>query len=158
MNKVLIAIDGSECSMKAVTYAGDHFAGVDGLEITLLYVMPMPAVFWDEGHFLNEEEKKDRRRFLEQWKDEQRVKIEPTLEKAAGMLVNKGIKSGQIVLKTASDTVDAADRLLDETRSGGFKTLLLGHCRHDAASHFIRGSVTREVSHRLEGASLVIVE
>ena len=158
MNKILIAIDGSDCSMKAAAYAGEHFSGVPGLQITLLYVMPMPAVFWDEGHFLSAEEKQERRRFFEQWKSEQSVKIEPAFENAVRILTGKGISREQIVLKTASDTVDAADRILDETRSGGFKSLLIGHCRHDAANHFIRGSVTREVSHRLEGATLVIVE
>ncbi|MDA8388372.1 MAG: universal stress protein [Nitrospiraceae bacterium] len=158
MNKILIAIDGSECSMKAVNYAGDHFSGIDGIEITLLYVLPMPAVFWDEGHFLSDEEKRERGRFLEQWKDEQRLKIEPVFQKATEVLAGKGVKREQIVLKTASDTVDAADRILDETRSGGFKTMLLGHCRHDTASHYIRGSVTHEILHRLQGTTLIIVE
>ncbi len=155
---MLIAIDGSECSMKAVHYAADHFSGIEDLQITLLHVLPMPAVFWDEGHFLGEEEKKERRRFFEQWQDERRRDFESAFRRAEEILIKKGIKPGQIARREAGDTVDAADRILDETRSGGYKTLLLGHCRHDGAAHFIRGSVTREIAFRLEGTALTIVE
>ena len=158
MNKMLIPIDGSECSMKAVRYAASHFQGMPGLQITLLHVLPMPAVFWDEGHMLNEEEKSERRRFFEQWKEEQRKRFEPSFREAFEALIQKGIKHEQIIIKDASDTVDAADRILDETRSGGYDTLLIGHCTHDRASHFLRGSVTLEIAHRGAGAALSIIE
>ena len=158
MNKILIAIDGSECSLKAVNYAGDHFSGIADLQITLLHVLPVPAVFWDEGHFLSDEEKKQRAAFFERWKNDQRQKFGPAFREAVEMLIRKGIKRGRIKIKEASDIVDAADRILDETRRGGYKTVLVGHCRHDEAKHFIRGSVTREIAHRLEGATLSIVE
>lgn len=155
---MLIAIDGSDCSMKAVHYAGDHFHDITDLQITLLHVLPMPAVFWDEGHILSEKEREERRHFFLQWKDEQHQKFGPVFHEAIEILVRKGIKREQIVVKEASDTIDAADRILQETRSGGYQTLLLGHCTHDEASHFIRGSVTREIAHRGAGATLSIVE
>ena len=158
MEKMLIPIDGSECAMKAVRYAAEHFAGLPGLRITLLHVLPMPAVFWDEGHMLNEDEKKERRRFFEEWKKDQHKKFEPAFKNALEVLVKKGIGREQIEVKDASDTVDAADRILDEARSGGYGTLLLGHCKHDKASHFIRGSVTLEIVHRSAGATLSIIE
>lgn len=158
MNKMLIAIDGSDCCMKAVHYAGDHFHGIGDLQITLLHVLPMPAVFWDEGHILSEKEREERRQFFSRWKEEQHRKFEPLFNEAVEILVRKGIKREQIAVKEASDTIDAADRILEETRSGGYQTLLLGHCVHDGASHFIRGSVTREIAHRGAGATLSIVE
>ncbi len=144
--------------MKAVRYAAEHFAGMAGVQITLLHVLPVPAVFWDEGHVLSEEERKERRRFFEQWREEQRKRFEPAFREAFEALVQKGIRREQIIIKDASDTVDAADRILDETRSGGYKTLLIGHCKHDKASHFIRGSVTMEIVHRGAGAALSIIE
>ena len=156
--RMLIPIDGSECAMKAVRYAAEHFSGLAGLEITLLHVLPVPAIFWDEGHMLSEEEKKERRRFFEQWRQEQRRTFEPAFREAYETLVQKGIKPGQIIVKEASDTVDAADRILDETRTGAYQTLLIGHCKHDRASHFLRGSVTLEIIHKGPGATLSIIE
>ncbi len=158
MNKMLIAIDGSECSMKAVRYAGDHFPGIEELQITLLHILPMPAIFWDEGHILSEKEKEDRKRFFSQWKSEQLRRFEPVLDEAVELLVKKGIKRDQISVKDASDTIDIADRIIEETKSGGYETLLIGHCRHDKTTHFIRGSVTKEIMLRGAGATLSIVE
>ncbi len=158
MKNILIPIDGSECSMKAVRYAARHFSGIEGLKITLLHVLPMPAVFWDEGHMLGEEEKKERRRFFEQWRLEQRERFEPSFREASDTLVKSGIDRARITVKDASDTVDAADRILDETRGGGYDMLLIGHCKHDRAAHFIRGSVTLEIVHRGAGAALSIIE
>lgn len=158
MNKMLIPIDGSECSLKAIKYAGDHFIGISDLQITLLHVLPTPAVFWDEGHILSEKEKEERRRFFEKWKDEQRRKFDLVLHDAVEILIRKGIKREQVAVKEASDTIDIVDSILEETRSGGYQTLLLGHCRHDEANHLIRGSVTREIVHRGPGATLSIVE
>ena len=144
--------------MKAVRYAAEHFSGMEDVQITLLHVLPVPAVFWDEGHMLSEEEKKERRRYFEQWREEQGRRFEPYFREAFDTLAQKGIKREQIIVKDASDTVDAADRILDETRSGGYDTLLIGHCRHDRASHFLRGSVTLEIAHRGAGAALSIIE
>ena len=144
--------------MKAVRYAAENFPGVSGLEITLLHVLPVPAVFWDEGHMLNDEEKKERRRFFEQWKQAQRKRFEPAFNGALEVLIKSGIRREQIIIKDASDTVDAADRIIDETRSGGYQTLLIGHCKHDKTSHFLRGSVTMEIVHRGAGASVSIIE
>jgi nucleotide-binding universal stress UspA family protein len=158
MNKMLIAMDGSGCSMKAVKYAGEHFSGISDLQITLLHILPMPAIFWDEGHILGEKEKEDRKRFFDQWKNEQLLKFEPFLDEAVEVLVRTGIKREQISINDATDTIDIADRIIEETRNGGYQTLLIGHCRHDEATHFIRGSVTREIMHRGSGATLSIVE
>ena len=47
---MLIAIDGSNCSLRAIEYAGRQFSGVSDLQITLIHVLPYPpAPLWDEG-------------------------------------------------------------------------------------------------------------
>ena len=61
MRKILLAIDGSACSSRAVAYCGKQFAGVPDLSVALLHVLPnLPAQFWDDGHILSEQEKEAR--------------------------------------------------------------------------------------------------
>ena len=58
MKKMLIAIDGSDCSLRAVEYAGKQFSGVSDLQIILLHVLPYPpAPLWDDGHIPTGEER-----------------------------------------------------------------------------------------------------
>ena len=52
MKKLLLAIDDSDGSWKAVDYVGQQFAGLNDLKVTLFHVLAgFPPQFWDDGHF-----------------------------------------------------------------------------------------------------------
>lgn len=70
---VLIAFDGSESAFKAVEYVGGQFAGLTDMTITLFYVVPsVPPQFWDDGHILTPEEKRDRQGVIDKWVENQK--------------------------------------------------------------------------------------
>src|SRR5512135_3322912 len=105
MNKMLIAIDGSQCSMRAVDYAGRQFTGNRDLRVTLLHVLPYPpAPFWDDGHILSEQEKAARNSVIEKWLVNQRAKLEPLFKEAVELLIGQGIGPEQIEKKSISDS------------------------------------------------------
>jgi Universal stress protein family len=38
MKKILVAIDGSPCALKALEYVGEQFSGMNDLQITLTFL------------------------------------------------------------------------------------------------------------------------
>ena len=99
MKKTLIALDGSASAMRAVEYAGSQFAGIGDLQIALVHVLPnLPAIFWDEGHILNDEEKKERQEGGGQVdRRSERRPWNRCFGKATDILTKAGIKAQQLV-------------------------------------------------------------
>lgn len=159
MNKILIAVDGSESAFKAVDYAGRQFSGTNDLRITLLHVMPYPpAPLWDDGHIPTPEEKVERDRAIELWLKKQKGAIEPVLRRASDMLTSQGVKPEQIETKVISDSIDVAASILEEARDGGYQTLILGRRGLSPLGHFLMGSVTSKIVTRGAGTAVCVVE
>ncbi|MGE5300994.1 MAG: universal stress protein, partial [Acidobacteriota bacterium] len=143
---MLIGIDGSDCAKGAVEYVGRQFGANRDLRISLLHVLPYPpAPFWDDGHILSEAEKALRNQVIEKWLANQRAKLEPLFKEAAEILISQGIKPEQIEKKSISDSTDIAESILEETRDGGYQTLVLGRCGLSASKRFLMGSVTTKI-------------
>jgi nucleotide-binding universal stress UspA family protein len=159
LNRLLIAIDGSECSKGAVEYVGRQFSVNRDLRITLLHVLPYPpAPFWDDGHILSETEKTSRNRVIEKWLANQRAKLDPLFSEAVGILISQGIKPEQIEKKSISDSTDIAESILEEARDGGYQTLVLGRCGLSASKRFLMGSVTTKIINHGAGIAICVVE
>ena len=159
MNKMLVAIDGSQCAMRAVDYAGRQFSGNRDLRITLLHVLPYPpAPFWDDGHVLSEQEKAARNSVIEKWLVNQRAKLEPLFKEAVELLIGQGIGPEQIEKKSISDSTDVAESILEEARDGGYQTLILGRCGLSASKRFLMGSVTTKIVNNGSGIAICIGE
>lgn len=159
MNKMLVAIDGSQCAMRAVDYTGRQFSGNRDLRITLLHVLPYPpAPFWDDGHVLSEDEKAARNGVIEKWLANQRAKLEPLFKEAVEMLIGKGIGPEQIEKKSISDSTDVAKSILEEARDGGYQTLVLGRRGLSASKRFLMGSVSTKIVNNGSGLAICIVE
>ena len=158
MRKVLIAIDDSPSALKAVEYVAQQFVGAPDLQIGLVYVLPnLPAVFWDEGHILSEEEKGTRHKIVDKWLAERRARMEPVFQSAISMLTGRGVPGGQIQIKSISDSTDVAESILEEAKDFGYRTIVLG--RHENRSkHFLMGTVTNKVITQGSGVAVTIVE
>jgi nucleotide-binding universal stress UspA family protein len=159
MNKMLIAIDGSESAKRAVAYAGGQFSSNRDLRITLLHVLPYPpAPFWDDGHILSDEEKTGRNKVIETWLTNQRAKLDPLFNEAVKILIGKGIGPEQIEKKSISDSTDVAESVLEEVRDGGYQTLVLGRRGLSASKRFLMGSVSTKIVNNGAGLAICIVE
>jgi nucleotide-binding universal stress UspA family protein len=159
MKKMLIAIDGSECSLRAVAYAGRQFSGISDLQITMFHVLPFPpAPLWDAGHIPTKGEEMEREREIERWLLEQRAMTESLFDKAIAVLVEAGISRTQMAIKTISDSSDIADSILEETRDGGYQTLVVGRCGQAPVKKFLIGSVTTEIINHGAGVAVCVVE
>ena len=145
MKKMLLALDDSPCAMKAVEYTGQQFSEAADLQLTLVHVLPnLPAIFWDEGHILSDDEKKERRKVVDTWLSKQKQKIEPVMQSAVKVLVRHGIKAESIMKKFISDSTDVAKAFSKKPGTAAARRSSWG----DAAlprEHLLLGSVTSKV-------------
>lgn len=156
MKKLLIALDDSSSAMRAVEYAGRQFSGVEDLQVCLVHVLPnLPAIFWDEGHILSDQEKKERKSVVDKWVAERMARMEPVFRKAIETLTGAGIKAQQIRTKSVSDSTDVSQTITEEARDGGYETILVGRCNH-AARHLL-GSVSGKIVNQGSGVAVTIV-
>jgi nucleotide-binding universal stress UspA family protein len=159
MKTMLIAIDDSKNAMKAVEYVATQCRGTQDLRIGLVHVLPnLPAIFWDEGHILSEDEKKERKRVVDKWLADRRTKMEPVFRKAIDILKEAGISSEQIRTKSISDSTDVADSILEEARNEGYQTVIVGRRGISAGKRLLMGSVTSKIITQGSGLAVTIVE
>jgi nucleotide-binding universal stress UspA family protein len=157
MMKMLIAIDDSNSAMKAVEYVAQQFSGVGDLQVGLVHVLPnLPAIFWDEGHILSEDEKKDRKKVVDKWLADRKTKMEPVFKRAADLLAAKKIPAGKVQTKFLSDSTDVADSLVEEARDNGYQTIVLGRSHH--SPKHVLGTVASRVAGQGSGMVVTIVE
>ncbi len=159
MRKILVAIDGSEGSLKTLDYVAKQFVGVRDLQITLFHVLlGEPPQFWDDGHLLTEEERKARRAVIEKWITNQKTRLEPIFEKATEILMQGGISRDQISTKFTSESIDVIPQcILAEAKSGAYQTLVIGRCGRSRTMHFLLGSIASQVVNAAEGVSVCVV-
>jgi nucleotide-binding universal stress UspA family protein len=159
MKKMLIAIDDSKSAMKAVEYAGQQFSGIGDLQIALVHVLPnLPAIFWDEGHILSEQEKAERKKVVDKWLADWKAKMEPVFRKAIEVLAGMGIKMQQVQTKSISDSTDVAQSILEEARDGGYQTIIVGRRGAAGGKHTLIGSVTSKIINQGSGIAVTVVE
>ncbi len=156
---MLVAIDDSEGSWKAVDYVGKQFAGMDDLKITLFHVLlGFPPQFWDDGHFLTEEEKASRKVVVEKWLSNQKYVLEPFFNRAIERLTAASIRRDQIETKYVSESIDViAECILAEARSGGYQTLIIGRCGR-SVKHLLLGSTASSIINAGAGVAICVVE
>ena len=126
MRSVLLALDGSECSFRAVDYCGYQFSGLADLSLVLFHVMSnLPPWFWDPGHLPDDREREGRKEIAEKWIEEQKQAIEPVFQSAVDRLTELGIVPERVRRKTIYDSTDVAGSILEEAKDGRYLTLVL---------------------------------
>ena len=157
--RILIGVHDKYCSMRAVEFVGKQFSLTEQLEVMLVHVLPnLPAMFWDEGHILTEEEKRDRQKVVDSWIVKQRDMIEPIMQSMVRHLVSCGLRPEQVKTKFISGSTDVADSLLDEAKEGKYQTILLGRCGIQEGKHLMIGSIPSKLIHNAAGLAVCIVQ
>jgi nucleotide-binding universal stress UspA family protein len=158
MKKILIAIDESKGSLKAVEQVGRQYAGMTDLHITLFHVLPnLPTTFWDDGHVLTKKEMADRKKVIDKWLDNQKLRLDPLFKGAIAVLTKKGIGRQQIETKSVSETEDIAESILDEAMDGGHQVLVMGRNSYSQGKQIILGSVTAKIINLGAGITVSVV-
>jgi nucleotide-binding universal stress UspA family protein len=149
-SRVLISIDSSENALRAVDHAGFMLSGTD-CQVTIFHTMRhlrryVPLEVLEEAPELEE-----------LWKSKAGQEIEPYMKQAKEMLLEAGLSENQISTKIVDGSRSAASDILEEARSKGCGTIVLGRRGLSGVKEFFMGSVTSKVLQDSAGLAVWIV-
>jgi nucleotide-binding universal stress UspA family protein len=148
--KVLIAMESSENSLRAVDHAGFMLAGTD-CQI---------ALFHSKRHlrrFVPQEVIEAAPELEELWRNKAGEQIGPYIEKGKDLLIRAGLREEQISTKVVDGSRSAAADILKEARSNSFGTIVLGRKGHSSVKEYLMGSTTSKVLQDSDGLAVWIV-
>ena len=159
MRKMLIGIHDKNCSLRAVTYVMKQYPDMQELDVTFVHVFPnLPAMFWDDGHLLNDKEKQERNTAIDASMSKERDYIEPIVEGAMNELVNKGFPRERVHMEFVLGSADVADSLLDEAAKGKHDTIVIGRCGIAEGKHLLVGGIVNKLIHKAVGLAVCVVQ
>jgi nucleotide-binding universal stress UspA family protein len=132
---VLLAVDDSENSRRAVAYAGYMLGGVPGASVTLLHVISEP----DEDYFARTEEK-------QAWLEQYQRRVDAFLEQYRRELLDAGFPAEAVKTRTPRRTWPSiAECILSELDRSRYGTLVVGRQGLSRKEEFLFGSVSSRI-------------
>lgn len=163
--RLLIAIDDTDASMRAVRYVADLLGGREDVEVSLLHVLsPLPPELLEtggagdeatEGRIEAEQEAEQRR-----WIDAARKAKAPLFAKARHSLEEGGF-DGARVHAHAFETVPEErvyQRILDAAEHCGCDTVVMGREPRGWVANLLNRYVSHDVVKHAEGLTVWVVE
>jgi nucleotide-binding universal stress UspA family protein len=148
--KILLAVDVSENSHRAVVCAGDFTAPTEA-ELTLYHVVRSFGIgIVDEDSILDDEMKE---RFVEEVRND----VPRIFSRYTESLGRCGVARNSISSKHTFPSYSRAADILREAKEGGYGTVVLGRRGLSEAPEFLMGSVTSKVLSRAKGFTVWIV-
>ncbi len=162
MTRILLAIDDSEHSERALRYVGTLLREVREAHVTLFHVLkPMPRELLEHG---GSEDPTVEGRLAEELRQEQGdwVRTEsvieyPILVKALEVFGKTGFPLDRVTLKFGHED-NIAQNILDEARNGGFGTIVVSRHGATGLKRFFGGGITDQLLRDASGYTLWVVE
>lgn len=154
--RILIAVDESKNSMKAVNYVarGMHPTGT----VTLFSVIPSPAAACGlDSPSLTPLFKENKQAFCA-IEDTKKDRVKAFMEKAKKVLVEAGFPSKNVAVKIRRKKVGIARDILKEAGEGKYTTLVIGRRGLSGIKQFMFGSVSNKVVNLAKTISVVVVD
>lgn len=152
-NQILLAYDNSQQALRAVEYVGQMFGRVDNVKVIIFGVYDkvpehdmVDTVFTDQV--------RARISVLEREKEKGRN----NLDEAKKLLLRKGFSDDQVKVKYVEKKKGVAKDIIDEVKSGGYGTVVLGRKGVSNLAGMLFGSVSSGVIGNLVGATICVVE
>lgn len=145
---VLVAVDGSDNSRRAVEHVG-HMLGQSGnARFILLHVIAEP----DPDYFNNEPTRRA------EWIAAQRAEAANYLEGYRKLLAGAGVAADRITLEVMEKRCPSlAQCILDECAGRGAGVLVLGRQGRGAKEELLMGSVSKAAVHNSRGRAVWVV-
>ena len=146
--KILLAVDASENSRRAVSYVSQMLGGCDGFYVIFLHVINPP----EEDYFPCQSDQ-------DKWLQQHRIKIESLLEKYLRILVREGFDpkalSKKIVLGYRPSI---AECIIEEQNRLGCSTIVVGRQGLSRSEEILFGSVSSKLVSHAKSSTVWIVE
>jgi len=145
---ILIAVDASENSRRAVQYVGDMLGGMKGFKITVLHVIREP----EEDEFPDPEEK-------EKWYQEHRQHVDQMLDDYRRMLIAAGFSDEDVSTRSSRRYCPSmAECILAERDSLEYATLVIGRRELSLKEEFLLGSISGKIVRIARNCAVWVVE
>ncbi|NVM22001.1 MAG: universal stress protein [Desulfobacterales bacterium] len=147
--KIVLAVDGSENSLRAVDHL-IHMVGANpDLRLTLFHVLPYLR------HYYSVDFEREHPHLQDILEREVRRRVEGFYGKALERLKMAGLKKSQIEIKTNTRSYDVSTAILDEARTGGYGTVVVG--RRGESEAFFTGRIAMRLVQKVSDQALWVV-
>ena len=160
--RILVAVDESENSNRAVKYVGSLLRETPDTAVTLFHVLkPMPRGLLEHG---GSENPATEARLSEQLRQDQEAWIRqeaerecPFLIKAFETLTQSGFDRSRVALRIGHED-DIARNILEEARNGKHETIVVGRHGSSGIKRLFGGGVTDQLLRDAKGFAIWVVE
>ncbi len=162
--RILVGVDESEASDRAIAYVGEIAAKCGSFEVTILHILqPLPPRLLE---FRGAESPHDERQLKDElddkqsgWLDEQRRRAQQTVEKASAALRATGVAADQIQVKLSEHKSgeSVAEHLLAQAKKNDCHTVVTGRGAFSWVKEMFRSHLADELVRQGEGFSIWIV-
>jgi nucleotide-binding universal stress UspA family protein len=161
MNRILIAVDDSESSLRAVKYVGNLLRDIREAQITLFHVLkPLPRELLEHGGSENPQLEdtlgKQLRTEQEEWFRTESAVEYPILVKALEVLGKTGFSIDRVTLKFGHEE-NVVRNILEEARIGGYGTIVVSRHGASGIKRIFGGGITDQLLREAAGHTLWIV-
>ena len=160
--RILLAVDESEHSHRAVKYVGSLLRRTPDVAVTLFHVLkPMPRELLEHGGSENPaiEAQLDQQLHNEQeaWIRKEGESESQVLNKACETLTQSGFDRSQVAFKIGHEE-DIARNILEEARDGKHETIVVGRHGTSRIKRLFGGGVTDQLLRDAKGFAIWVVE
>ena len=146
----ILAIDNSKNALRAVSHAGFMLFGTN-VSVTIFHSKR------NLKHFLPAELADEFPELQKFWQRKAGKVILPFIQKAKDMLLEAGLKEGQITTKLVDGSRSAASDILEEMKRSKAGSLFIGLHGYSSVKDFTMGGVTRKVLNHAADMAVCIV-
>ncbi len=160
--RILVAVDESEHSRRAVRYVGTLLARTPDVAVTLFHVLkPVPRELLEHGGSerpeveaaLSDHLQRERREWIRQ--EEEREC--PILQDARRAMAETGLDPARVTLQFGQED-DVAGNILEAARIGKHETIAVGRQGASGIRRIFGGGITDQLLRRAQGLTLWIVD
>lgn len=145
---ILVALDSSENAKRAALYVADFLGGVPGFRVTLLNIVPEPS----EDYFETEEERKV-------WIEEHSSVAQEMLQNLRDILIQSGFREDKVAVRVEVRSCPSiADCILDDQKTLGCCTIVLGRRGISKKEEVLYGSTSNKVLHSGKNCAVWVIE
>jgi len=160
--RILVAIDESESAPRVVQYVGSLLRRTADVTVTLFHVLkPMPRGLLEHGGSENPATETllgvQLRGDQDAWLRGARESECHVLKQASEMLAQAGFDASHVAMKFGHED-DVARNILEEARSGGHGTIVVGRHGTSGIKRIFGGGITDQLLREAKGLTIWVVE
>ena len=145
---LLIAVDESDSSRRAVLYVADFLGGFPGFTVTLLRIIPSP----EEDFFENEEEQN-------KWTAERLEAANRMLGNYREILIQSGFTEDKVRVRACvEESRSFSDAILETRCDLTCCTIVVGRHHKSKTEEFLFGSTSNKLIHEAKNCAVWVVE